>query len=111
MRFLISLIALWIASAALAQDAPPVGVTVRVSATTSLTAVLDVIVNVTLTASPRSSGDSEVRSRSRAFASTADERTSCDSVSRLTGPVVRPLATSVSVPTGWTRTLAVDVYC
>ena len=66
---------------------------------------------VTFTDSPRSCGESEVRSRSRAFASTAEERTSCASVSRLTGPLVRPLATSVSVPTGWTRTLAVDVYC
>jgi len=66
---------------------------------------------VTFTDSPRSWGDSEVRSSAWAFVSTTEERTSCASVSRLTDPLVRPLATSVSVPTGWTRTLAVDVYC
>ena len=65
---------------------------------------------VTLTESTRSSGEMVVRSRSRALFATAEEWTSWAWVSRLTVPVVRPPATSPSVLTGVTRTLAVEVY-
>src|SRR5829696_1431927 len=67
---------------------------------------------VTVTDSPRICGGMVVCSRSAARDWTTEDLISCASVSRLTWPLVRPLATEpLSVAEiGTTCTLAVDVY-